>query len=453
MHKILLSIILLVSGCAYTVKVTDGDTAMDRYQFDRAIAFYEKDLARARSRVQQGRIALKLAECHSRQNNPARALAYYETAWNSQAGVAALRGKAYSLKMLERYEEAIETFEQLGEEIGSTYEYRRDIQSCNLAMAWMKQSSGMEAESLPINSAASDYAAAFLPDGIVAFTSDRGALAKDKDRYLWTGKAFSDILATDSTGQNLGKLPNELASLINSPVHEGNLVMDPSGTHLYFTRCGGGDRGSDQYCRIYGSSRENGSWRVPEPLSFCSGNFNYGHAWPSADGSSLIFSADDPHGIGGYDLYRVDRSDTGWSEPQILPPTINTPGDEMFPMLDGEFLYFASDHHPGMGGLDIFRSRRTGPRNWTVPENLMPPINSGADDFAFVPAREPGTGREGRGPAWFSSSRPGGKGGDDLYELRKTTARTYRGPRANRKTGDQLFPGCFCPDADLSGPG
>lgn len=420
MHKILLSFLILISGCAYTVKVTDGDTAMDRYQFDRAIAYYEKDLDRARSRVQKGRTALKLAECHSRKNDPERALPYYEMAWNNQAGVAALRGKAYSLKMMERYDEAIETFEQLGEEIGSRYEFRRDIQSCSLAIAWKKQASGLEAESLPVNSAASDYAAAFLPGGIIAFSSDRGALAKDKDRYLWTGKVFSDILTTDSAGQLVGKLPEDLLTLVNSPAHEGSLVMDPSGEHLFFTRCGGNETHEDQFCRIYGSSKENGTWRTPEPLPFCTGTFNYGHAWPSADGRVLVFSSDDPQGIGGYDLYSVERTESGWSAPMLLPLTINTPGDEMFPVLDGEFLYFASDHHPGMGGLDIFRTRRTGPRSWTVPENMMPPINSGADDFAFVPAREPSAGNvAGRGPAWFSSSRPGGKGGDDLYELRK----------------------------------
>ena len=419
MPKFLLSCLLLIYGCAYTVKVTDGDTAMDRYQFDKAISFFEKDLERARSRVQQGRIALKLAECHARKNDPARALPYYEMAWNNQAGVAALRGKAYTLKMLERYEEAIKTFEQLGEEIGSSYEFRRDIQSCNLAIGWKEKGSGLEAESLPVNSSASDYAAFFLPEGMVAFTSDRGALAKDKERYLWTGRAFSDILVTDAQGQVLDKLPAALASLVNTAAHEGSLVMDTAGENLYFTRCGGGDTDIDQYCRIYGSRKEDGRWTTPVPLGFCTGAFNYGHAWPSADGRSLIFASDDPHGIGGYDLYTVDRTPEGWSEPILLPPTINTVGDDMFPVLDGEFLYFASDHHPGMGGLDIFRTRRTGPRSWTVPENMMPPINSGADDFAFIPAREQAAETYGRGPAWFSSSRPGGKGGDDLYALRK----------------------------------
>jgi peptidoglycan-associated lipoprotein len=417
MSRIALFLLLLfLQACAYQVKVRDGDTALDRYQFAHAITFYQKDMKKARTRVEQGRIALKIATAYDRMNEPAKALPYYQQAWSGQAGIQALQGKARSLKKLERYEEAIEAYTQLGEEIGSAYEYRREIQSCRLAMQWADagESASYAIEGAEFNSRYADYAPFPIGPDKVFFTSDRPT-PQHQEIYQWTGKPFADIFLNTSEPS----LYARALDVINTPAHEGTLIMSPDRQEFYFTRCGDPGARDDQYCRIYVSRILDNAWTDPEPLAFCTGNFNYGHPALSADGNMLYYAADDPLGVGGYDLYMVLRTREGWTEPLMLPPTINTEGNEMFPWLDGDTLYFSSNHHPGMGGLDIFKSWRMGARAWAVPENLRPPINSGSDDFAFVWSPyevEPATGLR---SGYFSSTRPGGLGSDDIYHVRE----------------------------------
>lgn len=416
--RILLPVTILIflwSGCTYTLPVRDGDTAVDRFQFATAVDLYLKDLEKARTRVEQGRIALKLAEAYTRMNQPARALPYYQQAWNGQAGIAALRGKAYTLKTLERYEEAIEAFRQLGEEIGSSYEYRRDIQACESTLQWLAETSrpATAISLLELNSRYADYAPFPLPDGRLAFTSDRPS-PRHKTIYAWTGKPYSDILVADPLEAAETLPPPSFLDLITTPDNEGVPRMDQAG-NLYFTRCGQEDSLEERYCRLFVANKTTDGWRDPEMLPFCTGAFNYGHASPTPDGQMLFFSSNDPSGMGGYDLYMTLRTSDGWLEPVMLPPTINTPGDEVFPWMDADTLYFASDHHPGMGGLDLFRSHRLGGRSWSSPENLRPPFNSGADDFAFLWAGIQET--SGLRYGYFTSTRPGGIGDDDIYRV------------------------------------
>jgi peptidoglycan-associated lipoprotein len=416
---VLLSILFFISGCSYTIKVKDGDTAFDRYQYAKAITFYKKDLERSKSRVDQGRIALKLAESFQKLNQPAAALPYYQMAWTNQAGIAALKGKANSLKMLERYEEAIEAFNQLGEEIGSTYEFRKEIQACSLAQAWITEQSPNHfvLDEIALNSKYADYGPFLFSDGSIAFTSDRPS-AQSKDFYSWTGKPYSDVLVTNPNESSILTAPSFLAK-INTAANEGNFVQSADLTTIYFTRCGEESKNADQYCRIFSMQQTVEGWSDPLILSFCTGNFNYGHAFPSNDGKSLFFASDDPLGFGGYDLYKVDRSGDSWTDPAILPPTINTTGDEMFPYIVGDTLYFASDFHPGMGGLDVFKTYRTGVRTWSVPENLKPPFNSGADDFGLIWAASAENQPTALRTGYISSTRPGGKGDDDIYKIRE----------------------------------
>lgn len=411
-----LFLLFLFSACAYQVKIRDGDTALDRMQFARAIEFYQKDMKKARSRVDQGRIALKIATAYDRMNEPAKALPYYQQAWTGQAGIQALHGKARSLKMVERYEEAIEAYTQLGEEIGSAYEYRREIQSCQLALNWSRteEPAPFAIKNADLNSRYADYAPYPLDKDLLFFTSDRPT-PQNKEIYNWTGKPFADVFINTSEVNPYARA----LEVINTPAHEGTLTLSADKGELYFTRCGVPGEMNDQFCRIYYSRKEGEAWSQPEPLSFCTGNFNYGHPALSADGNMLYYAADDPMGIGGYDIYMVLRTREGWSDPLLLPPTINTEGNEMFPWLDGDTLYFASNHHPGMGGLDIFKSWRLGARAWAAPENMKPPVNSGADDFAFVWSTfetDPTTGLR---SGYFSSTRPGGKGSDDIYHIRE----------------------------------
>lgn len=405
-----------MDSCSYTIKVRDGDTAYERKQYAKAIPYFTKDYSREKSRVQRGRIALKLGTTYQRLNDPASALQWYRIAWDNQAGIEALKGYAYTLKMLERYPEASEAFVQLGEEIGSTYEYRREIEACRLAGIWLADTANRPYTVMGsnLNSRYGDYALVPTRNHALFFTSERPS-PQSEDVYVWTGKPYADILIADE-GRNA--FPDNFLEKINTKAHESNLVMTQDLNTLFFTRCGGFDKSEDQYCRIMTSNRTDDGWTDPIPLPFCSGNVNFGHAIPFNNGQSLLFASDDPFSFGGFDLYQSTRTSDGWSEPAILPPNINTQGDEMYPYLDADTLYFASDYHPGMGGLDIFSTTRLGPRSWSSPVNMKAPINSGADDFGLVWVGHSETEQALR-TGYLSSSRPGGQGGDDIYLVKE----------------------------------
>lgn len=408
-------IVFIFAGCNYTIQIRDGDTAWQQMQYAHAIGLYQKEMKKAKSRVAQGRIALKIADCYTRQNMPEQALPYYQQAWNNQAGISALRGKAATLKMLERYEEAIEIYRQLGEEIGSRYEFRKDIQSCSLAMKWMADNTSphYQIEVTPFSSRYSDYAAYPFSDQGILFVSDKPTPG-NKVLYQWTGRPYSSIYFHPSEGKQPSQIVNAALSQMNGPFNDGPFQTDRWG-HLYFTRCGDDAGQRDQFCRIYHSIKEDNTFKEAEVLPFCNGDFNYGHPTFTADGQMMIFTSNDPGGYGGYDLYIALRTQNGWADPALLPATINTAGDEMFPWMDGDTLYFASDGHPGMGGLDIFKTWRTNMSSWSIPENMLPPINSGADDFAFL-WDNPTSSTDLR-KGFFSSSRPGGAGLDDIYRI------------------------------------
>jgi outer membrane protein OmpA-like peptidoglycan-associated protein len=147
---------------------------------------------------------------------------------------------------------------------------------------------------------------------------------------------------------------------------------------------------------------------------------NYMHPALSADGKQLYFSSNNEDSWGGYDIFVSNRgADGAWEPPTPLSRNINTPNDEQFPWLDQDTLYFASDGHPGMGGLDVFRTQRASNGAWLTPRNLQAPINSGADDFAFFLDKNAQPEGDVLAMGYVSSRRVGGEGADDVYVLEK----------------------------------
>ena len=168
------------------------------------------------------------------------------------------------------------------------------------------------------------------------------------------------------------------------------------------------------------TKKQDGSWTEPELVDFFNGNVNEVQPCLSPSGEELYFAADHPDGWGGYDLYYVKKEGiNGWSEPQILGRNINTTGNENFPTMQEDTLYFSSDYRPGMGGLDIFKTYRLASGKWSSAKNVKHPINSGADDFGLIllPKGKLPKGVVRKG--YFSSNR---NGSDDIlgYTQMKT---------------------------------
>ena len=206
---------------------------------------------------------------------------------------------------------------------------------------------------------------------------------KIKDDY--TGLSFLDIFEMDSLG-NTKKLP-----FSDSKYHDAMAVFTKDGNTVYFTRSNQTkankldfDSKNTSHPQIYKSTKDGSNWSSPEKLDFNNPNFIYAHPTLSSDEQTLYFSSNKEGGSGGMDIYKSKSTGGIWGNPVNLGPVINTPGDDAFPTLkDDNTLYFSSDGHQTLGGLDIVYSQLKND-NWTPPVQLSYPINSSMDDFGLV---------------------------------------------------------------------
>lgn len=226
--------------------------------------------------------------------------------------------------------------------------------------------------------------------------------------YGWNDQPYLDIYAAQMSGGTMGEadlVPGD----INTKYHEGTVTFSADGKRVYFDR---NDYYKGKYSKdeegvnqlnIYTAELVNGKWDGVQPVPFNSKDYSTGHPVLSKDGKTLYFVSDMPGGKGGSDIYMVSvNTDGSFGSPNNVS-AVNTEGKEVFPFIaDSGILYFSSDGHPGLGGLDVFKS------DGGKITNLGVPINSGADDFAF-------TINEATMKGYVSSDREGGQGSDDIY--------------------------------------
>lgn len=399
-------------ACNSTMKITDGKTAYDRKQYYVAANLLEKEYKVAKSRIHKGKIAWLLGNSYASSGRYLESSKWYKVAYDNQYGVQAYREYAFSLKKAEQYKDAEQSFKLLGQEIGSPFEYRKEITASQTAAIWKAniEDNPYKVTPLNINTRFAEYGPVYSQKKLY-FSSDRPSSDKEKNQYNWTGRSFSDLFVREGEDQ-----VNRLSAPINTPANEGTMSVSADGNEIIFTRCYDKNK-ADQYCKLMVSHIEGDSWSEPRLLDFIQENINYEHPALSDDDRFLYFSSNDPSGLGGYDIYVSERISNTWSQPKILPRSINTTGNEKFPFIDADTLYFSSDAISGMGGLDIFRVYKTTPTTWSSPVNLMAPINSGADDFGFFIDKSFVPNNKSLQKGYLSSDRPGGLGADDIYEF------------------------------------
>lgn len=233
-------------------------------------------------------------------------------------------------------------------------------------------------------------------------------------------------------GSYVWTAPVMLPAPLNTGEHSGPCSLTPDGNTAYFCFSEMSDEvyvSGVSHVGVMISYKERGGWSDPAMFPYNNlAAYSVGHPCISADGRTIYFSSDMPGTLGGLDIFMCELDASGeWGKPQNLGSVINTPREERFPTLDGDnTLYFSSDGHPGLGGLDIFKA--TGkPGAWTAVENLRPPVNTSSDDFSFVFL--PGSKAEGL----FSSNRLGGYGGDDIYSFKRIPPPAKVAPVPNKK--------------------
>lgn len=260
------------------------------------------------------------------------------------------------------------------------------------------------------NSAMTDMAPTWGGPDQVVFASSRGVQVGIQRRAAWNNESFLDLYLADVRGD--GDLVNvrPVEGTVNTKQHEGPAVCDASGGTMWFTRSNP-VRSSNGIHRLslLKARRSGRGWSGVEPFLYNNPECSVGHPALSPDGRTLYFVSDMPGGHGGTDIYRCVDMGGQWGEPENLGPVINTERDELFPFVaaDGA-LWFASEGHPGLGGLDIFAALVGADGSFTTSLNAGAPVNSPKDDFALIVNADNTKG-------YFTSNRPGGMGGDDLY--------------------------------------
>lgn len=269
-----------------------------------------------------------------------------------------------------------------------------------------------------VNTKYSDFGTAFFGEQVVfSSTRNKGKL------YIWNNQPYLDLFKGDIADNQDLKNVVPFDGNINSKVHESNAVFTKDGKTMYFTR-NNSDSGKKKHnenkistLKIYKAEFVNNTWTNITELPFNSDNYSVEHPALSPDEKQLYFASDMPGTMGSFDLFVVDiKTDGTYGTPKNLGPKINTEHREQFPFVSSaNILYFSSDGHFGMGGLDIFKSEISDEK-FFAPINLSNVINSNLDDFAFVI-------NETNEKGYFSSNREGGMGDDDIYRF--TKEKTY----------------------------
>lgn len=400
-----------LSGCR-GAKLATADEQMARGEYFDASKTYRKvynKLTKKEERPLRGEVAFKMGEAHRQLNQSARAAAAYQNAIRYGCPDTTLQLRlAQMLHADGKYDAAIKAYEEYLMVYPSSSEARTGLEGAKMGRDHRKDRTRyVVKQSKLFNSRRSDYSPMFSND-ILYFTTTNEKVNGEKRSEI-TGMKRGDIWMAKKNEQGQWQRPEPAEGSVNTEHDEGIISFSPDGSTMYLTRA---VRKPDSHSgvEIYTSTRSDATWGAPQKFEITADTIsNYAHPAVSPSGNWLYFSSDMP-GTGGMDLWRINLNDRiGTLE--NLGEEINTTGDEVFPyMLTDSIMYFSSDGHAGMGGLDLFRAVLGRDGHWSV-ENLGVPFNSSADDFGIT--FEPGKTNAG----YFSSNRGDGRGYDHLYSF------------------------------------
>ena len=414
--SILLSALILLSllsSCGWA-KLATANEQMERGEYYDASRTYKKiynKLTKREERPLKGEVAFKMAECFTQLNMSPNASAAYQNAIRfGYPDSTAILKLACSLQAEGKYAQALKSFEEYLSLVPDNKTALNGAAGCRMAIAAKGSPTRYVVKSNKIfNSRRADFSPMYFDSSLdqLYFTTTNDKVTGDHRSEI-TGMKKGDIWVSRKNEKGEWMRPEPVEGELNSDMDEGIISFTPDGSTMYLTKARRSPN-SNTGVEIYTSSRSDAKWSTPVKFDITADTLsNYGHPAVSPDGEWLYFTSDMPGGQGGRDLWRINLKARAGSL-ENLGEFINTPGDEMFPyMRTDSILYFASDGHPGFGGLDIFKATLTPSGGWRV-ENMGQPVNSSADDFGITF----GSGESG----FFSSNRGDNRGYDHIYSF------------------------------------
>lgn len=414
---------LLLFSCK-SAKLSDAEEKQRIGEYFEAAAIYRKVYTKTspQKRDLRGYIAYRMAECNRLINNTPRATSAYMNAlrYEYPDSIVSLRlGQMY--QKTGKYTDAIRYYNDFLQRNPESELALNGIKGSELAPVWKQNPSRYVVKRMEkFNSRRGEFSPMLFGDKYdqLYFTSSRTPKGanKDKDETISaiTGIRNNDFFLVKQDEQGNWLAPIELEDEVNTEFDEGTPSFSKDGNTMYYTYCAQDPEGP-RTSEIYISTRSSAKWGKGTRATIVKDSVTaLGHPSVSPDGKYLYYVSDAVGGFGGKDIFRSRLVGNDFGPMENLGPEINTPGDEMFPYVrDSVTLYFASNGHPGMGGLDLFKATQDSTGKWHV-ENLKAPINSMADDFGitFEGNKEKG---------FFSSNRNDARGYDHLYSFELPT--------------------------------
>lgn len=415
---IICATVLITASCGadHFMKKGEKYLALGEY-YDAAAEFktaYNKTSPKDKDK--RGERALKLAGCYDRINSTQKAIAAYRNAIRyNKADINTHLAFARILMKNGSYKEAAKEFQMVLDSLPDNELAKSGLLSAQTAQEEKNAGSRYIVKKMDVfNSRRADYSPMLFGDEYdqLYFTSTRNEAEGDELSGI-TGTKAGDIFVSQKDDKGKWGKPEAIVSGLNTEFDEGACCFTPDQSQMYLTQCTT-DPNYPRYATIVTSNRSDAAWSKASPLEITRDTLSsYAHPAVSPDGQWLYFTSDMPGGKGGYDIWRVRITTNGLGGVENLGEPVNTPGNEMFPTFrpNGD-LYFSSDGHKGLGGLDIYIAKVDKSTKKFVLEHPGYPLNSQGDDFGMT-----FEGPHNRG--YFSSNRGDGRGWDHIYSFEK----------------------------------
>jgi outer membrane protein OmpA-like peptidoglycan-associated protein/tetratricopeptide (TPR) repeat protein len=437
----LIAFFICVNAFSQKGKLAEADKKYEQYAYIDAIEIYEQVAEKGYKSVE---LFQKLGNSYYFNSEFEKSARWYTELFNLTQQVEPEYYYRYSqsLKSIGNYDKANEMMALFSQKSAEDLRGKLYVSNTNYLDKIRENSGRFNIKNAGLNSDQSDYGGAFFGDDLIFTTArDTGGLLVRKMK--WNNKAFSNLYASKAKVDGTMAMPEKFTNILNSKFNEASAVFTKDQKTMYFTRNNytdgkkGKSKDRSTLLKLYKATFDEIEWVDVEELNFNSDQFSCAHPALSPDDHLLYFASDMPGGFGQSDIYKIEiLADGKFGKPVNLGPAINTEGKETFPFVSAENeLYFSSDGHPGLGGLDVFVSKVNDDGTQYEVLNLGEPLNSKTDDFAFMIDSASRNG-------FVSSNRPGGLGSDDIYrftETRKLTCeQVLEGNIVDEETGDLL---------------